>query len=138
MYLKKFFIGAILYASIELLWRGRTHWTMAVLGGVVYVILNDINIRLPNASITVKSIFGSGIITVLELICGVILNIKLGLKVWNYENIGYNILGQICPKYTVYWFMLCAVAFMLIELRDKLHQSLKNNDKNKLPKSYAE
>ena len=124
MYLKKFFIGAILYASIELLWRGRTHWTMAVLGGVVYVILNDINIRLPNASITVKSIFGSGIITVLELICGVILNIKLGLKVWNYENIGYNILGQICPKYTVYWFMLCAVAFMLIELRDKLHQSL--------------
>lgn len=134
MYLKKFFIGAILYASIELLWRGRTHWTMAVLGGVVYVILNDINIRIPNASITVKSIFGSGIITVLELICGVILNLKLGLKVWNYENIGYNILGQICPKYTVYWFMLCIVAFILIELRDKLHQSLKNNKQEQTSK----
>lgn len=134
MYLKKFFIGAILYASIELLWRGRTHWTMAVLGGVVYVILNDINIRIPNASITVKSVFGSGIITVLELICGVILNLKLGLKVWNYENIGYNILGQICPKYTVYWFMLCIVTFMLIELRDKLHQSLKNNKQEQTSK----
>ena len=134
MYLKKFFIGAILYASIELLWRGRTHWTMAVLGGVVYVILNDINIRIPNASITVKSVFGSGIITVLELICGVILNLKLGLKVWNYENIGYNILGQICPKYTVYWFMLCIVAFILIELRDKLHQSLKNNKQEQTSK----
>ncbi len=134
MYLKKFFIGAILYASIEVLWRGRTHWTMAVLGGVVYVILNDINIRIPNASITVKSVFGSGIITVLELICGVILNLKLGLKVWNYENIGYNILGQICPKYTVYWFMLCIVAFILIELRDKLHQSLKNNKQEQTSK----
>ena len=120
MSLKNFFVGAILYSTIEIIWRGRTHWTMAVLGGIVYMILNSISIRAQGMSIAVKSIIGSGVITLLEFLVGLVLNVKMGLKIWNYENIGYNILGQICPKYTVYWFMLCMVAFIIIGIRNKV------------------
>lgn len=120
MSFKNFVVGALLYSSIELLWRGRTHWTMAILGGIVYIFLNRIDTHLGDISIAVKAILGSAMITSLELIFGFILNIKMGLKVWNYENIGYNILGQICPKYTIYWFMLSIVAFVLIKIRNKI------------------
>lgn len=120
MSLKNFLAGAILYSSIEMMWRGRTHWTMAVLGGIVYMILNSISVHTPGMSIAVKSILGSGVITLLEFLFGLVLNIKMGLKIWNYENIGYNILGQICPKYTVYWFILCMVAFIIIGIRNRV------------------
>ena len=33
-YLILFLTGAMVYGIIEILWRGRTHWTMAVLGGI--------------------------------------------------------------------------------------------------------
>ena len=32
-----FALGAAGYAALELLWRGRTHWTMALTGGAVLV-----------------------------------------------------------------------------------------------------
>lgn len=119
MSLKNFLAGAILYSSIEMIWRGRTHWTMAVLGGIVYMILNSISTRTQGMSIAVKSIIGSGVITLLEFLVGLVLNVKMGLKIWSYENIGYNILGQICPRYTVYWFILSMVAFIIIGIRNK-------------------
>lgn len=34
-----FFIGGRLYTWFELLWRGYTHWTMFILGGLCFVIL---------------------------------------------------------------------------------------------------
>ena len=38
-----FSIGAILYMSIEILWRGYTHWTMGILGGICFVIIGLLN-----------------------------------------------------------------------------------------------
>ena len=32
-------LGGLAYMGIELLWRGRTHWTMGVLGGVCFVLI---------------------------------------------------------------------------------------------------
>ena len=37
-----FALGAAGYAALELLWRGRTHWTMALTGGVVLVGLRQL------------------------------------------------------------------------------------------------
>ena len=35
--------GGVLYVLIELAWRGRSHWTMFVLGGLCFVYLGLIN-----------------------------------------------------------------------------------------------
>ena len=34
-----FYAGGVLYVLIELAWRGRSHWTMFVLGGLCFVYL---------------------------------------------------------------------------------------------------
>ena len=36
-------IGSIVYMSLEILWRGYTHWTMGVLGGICFICLGLIN-----------------------------------------------------------------------------------------------
>ena len=32
-------VGGLLYILIELIWRGRSHWTMFLLGGICFVFL---------------------------------------------------------------------------------------------------
>ena len=56
---------------------------------------------------------GAGIITGLELISGIIVNIILDWNVWDYSNLPGNLLGQICPQFTVLWFFLSTVAVYL-------------------------
>ena len=36
------FVGGISYGLLELLWRGRTHWTMLLLGGVCFLCIGTI------------------------------------------------------------------------------------------------
>lgn len=36
-------VGGLLYILLELLWRGQSHWSMFVLGGVCFVALGLIN-----------------------------------------------------------------------------------------------
>ena len=40
-------------------------------------------------------------ITVIEFIFGLILNVWLGLNMWDYSNMPGNVLGQICPQFMV-------------------------------------
>ena len=35
--------GGLLYIVVEMIWRGRSHWTMFVLGGVCFLALGLIN-----------------------------------------------------------------------------------------------
>ena len=42
-----------------------------------------------------------------ELAVGLIVNVWLGWSVWDYSGETWNILGQICPRYTLYW---CAIS----------------------------
>ena len=39
--------GGLLYVALELIWRGRSHWTMFLLGGICFVALGLINEVLP-------------------------------------------------------------------------------------------
>ena len=108
-----FSIGGIFYLIIELLWRGYSHWTMFVLGGVCFVLLGLINefydYKIP---LVLQMFFGAVIITALEFITGYIVNIKLGMNVWSYSDMPYNILGQICLPYMILWFFLSAACII--------------------------
>lgn len=52
-------------------------------------------------------------ITTIELIAGLILNVSLGLNMWDYSSMPGNVLGQICPQFMVVWFFLSAVGIIL-------------------------
>ena len=105
--------GGCVYFLIEMAWRGHSHWTMAVLGGVCFVLIGDINEFIPWNMPLIQGAIGSGIVTVLELVSGIILNLWLGLGIWDYSNMPFNLLGQICLPFTLLWVALSIVAVAL-------------------------
>ena len=106
--------GGCVYFLIEMAWRGHSHWTMAVLGGVCFVLIGDINEFIPwNMPLILQGAIGSGIVTVLELVSGIILNLWLSLGIWDYSNMPFNLLGQICLPFTLLWVALSIVAVAL-------------------------
>ena len=42
-----FLIGGCLYYCIEILWRGHSHWTMAVVGGICFLVIGGLNNYIP-------------------------------------------------------------------------------------------
>lgn len=109
-----FLIGAVLYAAIEILWRGHTHWTMAVLGGTLFLLLGGLNNWIPwEMPLLWQIVTGTGIVTATEFAAGCILNLWLKLDIWDYSRLPGNILGQICPQFTLAWAGLSLVAIVL-------------------------
>lgn len=113
-YLFLFLVGGAIYVIIELVCRGRSHWTMAVVGGICFVLCGILNeIFTWKSTIWFQMLICSLIITAVEFISGLILNIHYGLAIWDYSNIPFNILGQICLPFTVLWFFISAPAIVL-------------------------
>ena len=99
---------------IELLWRGNSHWSMFVLGGLCFLIIGLINEQSRGKiPLILQMSISAVIITALEFVTGYIVNIKLDMNVWNYSDLPYNIMGQVCLLYTILWFflsLLCIIA----------------------------
>lgn len=108
-----FAIGSLGYCAIELLWRGHTHWSMALAGGICFSLITAIQKHFPNMRFLYKCIMGSICITVVEFVFGLIFNILLNKNVWDYSNVKFNILGQVCLLYTVLWGFITALALPL-------------------------
>lgn len=107
-------IGGLIYILIELLFRGRTHISMFFLGGVCFISVGLINeVFSWKTPLIIQMIIGGMIITLLEFISGCVLNLLLGLNVWDYSNMYGNVLGQICPLFSFVWVMLSGVAIVL-------------------------
>lgn len=108
-----FSIGGVVYLLVELLWRGYTHFSMFFLGGLCFWLVGFMNEKkLKKIPFVTQMLLGAVIITSLELAFGYILNIKLGLNVWNYADMPFNIMGQICLPYTALWFILSGVCIL--------------------------
>ena len=93
-----FVIGGLIYVFIELTARGRSHWTMFVVGGLAFSLIGCINEKYRKMPLVKQMAIGAIVITGLEFICGCIVNIWLGWNVWDYSNMPLNLFGQICGK----------------------------------------
>lgn len=102
-----FSLGGAAYALLEILWRRKTHWTMAVTGGSCFLLLFRIYKTFPRLCLRSKCLIGGALITLMEGICGFIVNIKCKLNVWDYSNCTLNFKGQVCPFYSMLWVLLC-------------------------------
>lgn len=109
-----FIVGGILYYLIEIIWRGHSHFSMFFVGGLCFVLIGKINEYISwETPVYIQSILGSIIITTIEFIAGCILNIWLKLGVWDYSNIPFNLLGQICLPFSVLWIFVSFAAILL-------------------------
>lgn len=106
-------LGGLFYVGIEVIYRGYSHWTMFLVGGLAFYLIGAINEYIEWDMPMVKQMaIGMVIITCLEFIVGFVVNIILGWQVWDYSQVPFNLLGQICLPFCVIWYFISAVAII--------------------------
>ena len=134
-----FITGSLLYPVLELLWRGSTHSSMALAGGICLVLINLIcREKMRKKSLAAKCAAGSLIITSVEFVFGVSVNLVMGLKVWNYSSLPLNILGQVCLPFSLLWVPVSMGAMGLYQLLDSgINRQTKNSRRRCTRKSRS-
>lgn len=106
-----FGFGALAYCLCETVWCGETHWTMGLLGGAMFVSIGMLDQIFPGRfSLLAQGLLGGALITVCEFASGCVLNLWLGMDIWDYTALPFDFLGQICLPYSGLWTMLSMIA----------------------------
>jgi uncharacterized membrane protein len=113
-YIFLFLIGGMAYYLLEILWRGRSHWTMIFVGGICFLLCGLLNeVFTWEMPLWMQMLICSISITGVEFVAGCVLNLWLHLGIWNYENMPCNVLGQVCLPFTILWFFVSLIAIVL-------------------------
>lgn len=117
------FVMGMIYFTAEGFWRGWTNIAMLFVGGLCCVLIGLLD-EFPGKlklKLWQQCILGTLIILTVEFVSGVILNLWLKLRIWDYSNSWGNIKGQVCVAYGFLWFLLTPFAIWLDDfLRWKL------------------
>ena len=109
-----FLFGGCAYCLVEVLFRGYTHPSMLLLGGVCFLMIGGLRkTSLPFAG---KMALSAAAVTGAELLCGLIVNRALSLSVWDYSDLPWNLCGQVCVTYSAAWCLLSVPAMGLHRL----------------------
>ena len=112
----RFYLGGMAYMGLELLWRGWSHGSMFLVGGLCFLLLG----KLPRFSLPIRSVLGAGVVTGVELVSGLVINKGLHLHVWDYSAMPYNFMGQVCLGFFFLWVLVSAGAMFLWDFSGKL------------------
>lgn len=107
--MRYFLIGAAGYPLLELAWRGRTHPSMALAGGLSAALMHRIS-RTPLSTGAQCMLCAAGV-TAIEAACGLLWNRKH--QVWDYRRMPFNWRGQICLPFSLLWCGLSAIWLQL-------------------------
>lgn len=124
-------IGGSIYYGLEIVNRGYSHWTMAIVGGMCFVLMGLLS-EYNKWDIPLLGLMGisSIIVTTVEFIAGVILNLWLNLGIWDYSELPFNLLGQICLPFSIIWFFLSLPAILLNKYLRGWFTTQKDQDRN--------
>ena len=112
-----FALGGGAYVAMEMLYRGRSHYSMFLAGGASLLLIGQLNRVTPRLPFFFRAAVGAGIITMVELAAGLLVNRRY--EVWDYRSHAGNFLGQICPLFSVLWIPVALLAFFLYDVLDK-------------------
>lgn len=88
----------------------RISWTMLVLAAILCIPIERAGAEMPwDVPLWIQAAGCAVLVTATELIAGLILNVWLGLGVWDYSDLWGNLWGQICPQFAAIWWGLCLV-----------------------------
>lgn len=133
-----FLIGGAMYYLLEMIFRGHSHWTMFLLGGGCFAYLGLINEEITwEMPLWAQGLLGSLVITILEFAVGILVNLDMGWNVWDYSNMPFNLLGQICLPFSLLWILVSLVAIVLDDYlrywlfnEEKPHYCLRKGEKD--------
>ena len=107
-------LGGCIYYSFELIFRGFSHWTMFLLGGVCFLFFY-IQGAATNWSdpLWLQTLRATIFVVSLEFTTGIIVNKFLNMNVWNYERMPFHLFGQICLPFAIIFSGLCVIGILL-------------------------
>ena len=112
-----FYLGGSVYMGLEVLWRGWSHGSMFLAGGLCFLLIGHLGEMRPVLPLAVRVVLGSGIITMVELAAGLLFN--RDYRVWDYRDQAGNLWGQICPMFSLLWIPVSLAAIVLYGLAEK-------------------
>ena len=111
--------GGAVYYSLEILYRGYSHWSMFLLGGLSFCIIDKLYQKRKGIfSIVAFMLTGGLIITALEGMTGAFVNLYLHRQVWDYSNLPLHLYGQVSLHFTLLW---CVMTIPIIWLSGLFH-----------------
>lgn len=109
-----FTIGGFIYYCMELIYREFSSWQIIIIGGLCFVTIGLINELFTwSMPLWIQSIIATIVVTIVEYTSGLILNLWLGLGVWDYSHLPFNLHGQICLYFSAVWLVLSIIAIVL-------------------------
>ena len=118
-YFMMFLFGGFTYYMIEILWRSFSHPSMYLAGGCCFLMLGFTNHFMPwKMPFWLQCVIGAVGITAVEFLFGVVVNILLGLNVWDYSGMPLNLFGQVSLLFCFLWIPLAALGIYLFDYLD--------------------
>lgn len=113
-YLLLWAVGGCLYYSFEVIFRGFSHWSMFVLGGICMMFCVWQGEVMKWEDSFVRQVLRCMVfVTACEFITGIIVNKWMHWQVWDYTGVPLQLWGQICVPFMVIFSGLCAIGIPL-------------------------
>jgi hypothetical protein len=132
-----FVIGGVVYPLMEVGWRGFSHYSMSIAGGASLIGLYFISKNAGKAGLALKSLMGAIMITCIELVTGLIVNVGFDLRVWDYSRLPMNFMGQICFPFFMVWYMTSACTISVIVLIGDIKSRLVKPENEPIPEDKS-
>ncbi len=113
-----FYMGGGAYMTLEFLWRGRSHGSMFLLGGACFLLIGKLSCVLRRVPLALQLVLSSGMVTALELAAGLAVN--RDYSVWDYRDMAFNYLGQICLPFSLLWIPVSLMGMQLYRRAERL------------------
>ncbi|MGN0131484.1 MAG: hypothetical protein ACI4AA_03480 [Lachnospiraceae bacterium] len=108
-----FVLCGYIYCFIELIYRGYTHYSMFLLSGFlgVYCINLPDHLYIHKPDYILRVLISTVLCTLGEGITGLIVNVKLGLNVWDYSDLPFTFFwGQCNAFFVLAWALIIGLA----------------------------
>ena len=126
-----FVIGGLGYVLLENIWRGYSHITMFFAGGLSFLCIELMDMRLGKSVGTFgKCVLGSAAITSIELAFGCVFNLYYKMDIWDYSHLPFQFLGQISLLFSLLWGVL---TYPVLKLGRGIRRILFREEKKRLP-----
>ena len=105
-------LGGCIYYSLEIVFRGFSHWSMFVLGGLAFCCCTFQGQSMHwSEPLWIQLVRAVIFVTALEFITGIIVNKWLTLAIWDYSDQPLQLWGQICVPFMILFsgLLVCGI-----------------------------
>lgn len=107
-------VGGAIYYSFEMIFRGFSHWSMFVLGGLCFLFFwLQAHWTKWNDAMWIQVVRCTIFVVACEFITGIIVNKWMKWHVWDYSDQPYQLFGQICLPFATIFSGMCAIGIIL-------------------------